>query len=199
MRKQCVLFLLLAASLGLVACGESNAVVEDSHPLSNSWAAINLTVTGPEADHDKRKECIEEAHAAGVNISPTAPIAATVFLSDQGNKVVLPSGERPLGKWTSRAVCRVALAYALDLDRLVKVGKNDPVGCKELGGVQGDDQGFAFFVVNPGSYEGALAALQFNAHARGANYVVMDVARQVMVNFSINGRAYQCPTAPPGT
>jgi hypothetical protein len=66
-----------------------------------------------------------------------------------------------------------------------------------VGPVQGDDQGYAFFVVQIGSYEAALAALQFSARMRGANYVVMDLARQVGLNFSINGRAFRCEAPPP--
>jgi hypothetical protein len=142
------------------------------------------------------KACYEEAHQWGLNIGPSQTVA-TLFLSDQGNRVDTAGGPRPLGKWSSKAVCRVALSYAVGLDQMVKVGKMEPGGCAEVGPVQGDDQGYAFFVVQIGSYEAALAALQFNARMRGANYVVMDIARQVGLNFSINGRAFRCEAAPP--
>jgi hypothetical protein len=156
---------------------------------------VQLTLAGPAAG-DKRKACLEEAHNWGLNIGPSQ-VAATLFLSDQGNRVDLPIGPRPLGKWSAKAVCRVALAYAVGLDRMVRVARVEPQGCQEVGPVQGDDQGYAFFVVQIGSYEAALAALQFSARMRGANYVVMDLARQVGLNFSINGRAFRCEAPPP--
>jgi len=188
------ILILAACSIALLSCGRSRNRAAAAAPLTNAWAAVALKVEGPESNADKAAACVEEAHRFGVNIDADAPSSATLYLGGDGNRVTLASGNRSFGKISMRALCRLSLAYALELDKRVKVNKTEPTGCEELGAVQGEDQGYAFFGVNPGSYEAALAAIQFSANERGANYVVIDVAREVGMNFSISGRAFKCAT-----
>ena len=66
-----------------------------------------------------------------------------------------------------------------------------------VGSLEGSDQGFAFFVVEPASYEAALATMQFNALRMGANFVSVDVVRQLGLLTTLNGRGFDCTNAPP--
>src|SRR6185369_8612001 len=99
--------------------------------------------------------------------------------------------ERMIGKWSSPAVCRVALAMVTRLDERVRQANGQaPPGCRMLGTVDGEDRGYAFFVVQMASYEAAVASMQFSALRLGANFISVDVVRQVGLITTLNGRAF---------
>lgn len=199
LRMRTSVWSLLLFPVWIFGCAESNsAAVPDNQPLPGAWASVALTVAGPAANNDKRRTCAAEARRAGIELSPTAQLQATIFLSDQGNYVTTPRGNRQLGMWTTDAVCRVALGVITDLDERVQVGRGDPPGCRILGSVQGDDRGFAiFFSVVPGSYEAAQTGAQLAALQLGGNFVVIDVVRQIGLSVAVNGRALACGGPPP--
>jgi hypothetical protein len=195
----------LAVSMFLVfmGCGETMPlVISDPMPPGGAWVDISMTVMGPAANREKQKICMEEARNAGVRLVEGAPVGAALFLSDEGNRLSFADGrpERMLGKWSAKAVCRVAISLAARLDDRVRTsnGQNPP-GCRMVGSVEGSDQGYAFFVVEPASYEAALATMQFNALRMGANFVSVDVVRQLGLLTTLNGRAFDCTNAPPAT
>jgi CubicO group peptidase (beta-lactamase class C family) len=191
------LFVLLVVA----GCGESKPfVITDTLPPSAAWAELSLTISGPGANGDKRNDCLQEARTAGVLLREGAPMAAQLYLSDEGNRLSFGDGrpERALGKWTAKAVCRVAIAWGTRTDERVQTANNQvPGGCQMLGSVEGQDQGYAFFVVQPGSYEAAQAAMQFAALRMGGNFVSVDVVRQIGLITALNGRAFRCEAAAP--
>jgi hypothetical protein len=204
MKRILVLALLVAAGCGAEV---SQTVITDPAPPGGAWGEIALTVTGPGANNDKRKACMQEARNAGVRLREGSPTAAALYLADDGNRLSFADGrpERPLGKWTARAVCRVAISIVLRLDERVRTANGQaPPQCRMLGTVEGQDQGYAFFVVQLGSYEAALAQMQISALRMGGNFVSVDVVRQLGLITSLNGRAFDCgggpqsPNAPPG-
>jgi hypothetical protein len=185
-------------------CGSSGPmVITDTMPPGGAWGEVALTLLGPGADGDKRKVCIEEARNAGVVLREGAPIAAALYLADEGNRLSFADGrpERQLGKWTAKAVCRVAIGMVMRIDERVPTANGQPPSqaCRMLGTVEGQDQGYAFFVVQMGSYEAALASMQFSALRMGANFVAVDAIRQVGLITALNGRAFDCGQAPPPT
>ena len=177
-------------------------VITDTMPPGGSWGEVALTLVGPAANSDKRKACINEARAVGVTLREGAPNAAALYLADEGNRLSFADGrpERQLGKWSAAAVCRVAIGMVLKLDERVHTANGvAPNGCRMLGTVEGQDQGYAFFVVQLGSYEAALASMQFAALRMGGNFVSVDAMRQLGLITSLNGRAFDCGAAPPPT
>jgi hypothetical protein len=184
----------------IFGCAENlPVVITDTMPPAGAWAEVSLTLTGPAADRDKRKVCTQEARNAGITLREGAPVAAALYLSDEGNRVSFADGrpERPVGKWTSPAVCRVALSLATRLDERVRTANGQaPAGCRMVGTVDGEDRGYAFFVVQMASYEAAVAQMQFAALRLGGNFVSVDVVRQVGLITTLNGRAFDCGAAP---
>jgi hypothetical protein len=191
----------LVPFLCFFGCAENlPLVVTDTMPPGGAWADVALTMTGPAANGDKRKECIKEAREAGIRLREGAPVAAALYLSDDGNRLSFADGrpEKMLGKWTMPAVCRVALAMTTRLDERVRQANGQaPPGCNMVGTVNGEDRGYAFFVVQMASYEAAIAQMQFSALRMGANFVSVDVVRQVGLITTLNGRAFNCGAPPP--
>jgi hypothetical protein len=189
--------------LCILGCGEAlPLVVSDPMPPGGAWADVSLTLTGPAANKDKRKVCTDEARQAGIRLREGAPIAAALYLADDGNRLSFADGrpERMLGKWTTPAVCRVALAMITRLDERVRQANGQaPPNCRMLGTVDGEDRGYAFFVVQMASYEAAVASMQFAALRLGGNFISVDVVRQVGLITTLNGRAFDCGAAPPAT
>jgi hypothetical protein len=174
-------------------------VVTDTMPPGGAWAELSLTITGPAASRDKRKVCIDEARAAGIRLREGAPVAAALYLADDGNRISFADGrpERMVGKWTTPAVCRVALSLATRLDERVRQANGQsPPGCRMLGSVDGEDRGYAFFVVQMPSYEAAVATMQFSTLRLGGNFLSVDVVRQLGLITTLNGRAFDCGAAP---
>src|SRR5262249_17885161 len=121
-------------------------------------------------------------------------------LSDDGNRISFADGrpERTIGKWTTPAVCRVALAMITHVDERVRQANGQsPPGCRMLGTVEGQDTGYAFFVVQMASYEAAVAAMQFAALRMGGDFISIDVVRQIGLTTALNGRAFICGAPPP--
>jgi len=155
-----------------------------------TWTNVSLTVSGSEADDDKRKSCVEEAHTAGIQLVAGAPIAGTLYFLDENDYLDTgaPGGKITFGAMGSNATCKLALAKLVNLDTVVPMSKQEPKDCKPIGGVEGSDSGF----LHPGSYEAAVVEAQFMVRARGGNFFVQDAVRQEATHVVINGRGYLC-------
>ena len=202
MPSKAYLLPLLLPLFSVLSCAESGLplVVTDSMPPANFWADVSMTITGPGANREKRKVCTDEARNAGVRLREGAPVAAAIFLADEGNRISFADGrpERMVGKWTTPAVCRVAIAMITRIDERVRQANGQaPPNCRMLGTVEGQDTGFAFFTIQMASYEAAVAAMQFSALRMGGNFVSVDVVRQVGLTTALNGRAFDCSGAAP--
>ncbi len=189
-------------SFALGGCAESKpmVVINDTMPPGGAWGEASLTLVGPAANGDKQKACINEARNAGVRLREGAPAAAALYLADEGNRLSFGDGrpERTLGKWSAQAVCRVAISYVMRLDERVRSANGQaPPECRMLGSVEGEDRGYAFFVVQLGSYEAALASMQFATLRLGGNFVSVDAVRQLGLITSLSGRAFDCGPQPP--
>lgn len=192
---------ILLPFLCVFGCAENlPLVVTDTMPPGGAWADVSLTITGPASSGDKRKACVEEARIAGIRLREGAPVAAALYLADEGNRVSFADGrpERMVGKWSMPAVCRVVLAMVTRMDERVRqANAQSPPNCRMLGSVDGEDRGYAFFVVQMPSYEAAVATMQFSTLRMGGNFLSVDVVRQVGLITTLNGRAFACEMAQP--
>ena len=180
------------ALLSLAAChrnkGPQGPVLLQSND-PQTWISVSLTVSGSEADDDKRKSCVDEAHDAGIQLVAGAPVAGTLYFLDENDYLEIPGQPNTkFGAMGSNATCKQALAKLVNLDTVVPMSKADPKDCKPLGAVEGSDSGF----MHPGSYEAAEIEAQFAVHAKGGNYFVQDAVRTEATRVVINGRGFQC-------
>jgi len=182
-----------SALLTISACRHKHdgPMLLQSPPEPQTWTSVALTVAGSEADDDKRKSCVEEAHTAGIQLAAGAPIAGTLYFLDENDYLESPSvpnGKIVFGAMGSNATCKLALSKLVQLDTIVPMSKQEPKDCKPIGSVEGSDTGF----FHPGSYEAAVVEAQFMVRARGGNFFVQDAVRQEATHVVINGRGYQC-------
>jgi hypothetical protein len=205
--------LFAAIALAFVGCaGARPTVLVDPMPPGGAWQDVSLTVTGPDANDKKREICISEARGAGIRLRDGAPVAANLYLDKNNNRLMYSDGrpEIMLGPWTTPAVCRVAIAGAINLDGRVKTAANDGemASCRQVGMVRGEDRGaiipFAFKPVLA-SQEAAMAAMKLAAMRLKANYVVLEPISNMMMGVSaslsiaVAARAFECAGAPAPT
>jgi hypothetical protein len=201
------------AALAIAGCAAATpTVIVDPMPPGGAWQDVSLIVTGPKANDKKREICMSEARSAGVRLREGAPLSITLYLDGDNNRVQFRDG-RPdmmLGQWTIQAVCRVAIAGAINLDDRVKTALNnsDLSSCRQVGVVRGDDQG-AIIPFSPrpvlASQEAAMASMKLAALRMKANYVAIEPLSNMMMavgsrlSATVAGRAYECALAPPPT
>jgi hypothetical protein len=160
-------------------------------PQPNAWVTVSLTVAGPESDDNKRNSCLEEAHAAGIQLANGAPTAGTLNFMDHDDYLEMadaPNGRYVFGAMGSNATCKLALARLVKLDQIVQMSKAEPQGCQQLGMVEGSDSGF----FHPGSYEAAVIEAQFKVRALGGNRFVQDAMQLMGTRVVVNGRGFRC-------
>jgi hypothetical protein len=135
-----------------------------------------------------------------------------LYLDKDNNRLQFKDGrpEVMLGQWTAQAVCRVAIADAINLDDRVRTAgnNNEVASCRQVGMVRGADQGaivpFSFKPVLA-SQEAAIAQMKMQALHLKANYVALEAFSNVMMSVgpglsaSVAARAYECATAPTPT
>jgi hypothetical protein len=83
---------------------------------------ININVTGPDADEDKREKCTRMGREAGVIMDPGAPIQGTLILADNGNRLSImvngaPVREEQKPGWGMEQLCNDALLQLLSVAR----------------------------------------------------------------------------------
>jgi hypothetical protein len=205
--------LLAAIAVAFAGCASTKpTVLVDPMPPGSAWQDVSLIVTGPAANAKKREICINEARSAGVRLRDGAPAAANLYLDKDNNRLTYGDGrpETMLGPWTAQAVCRVAIAGAIDLDERVKTAANDAdiSSCRQVGMVRGEDRGaiipFAFKPVLA-SQEAAMAAMKLAALRLKANYIALEPISNMMMgvstslSFVVAARAFACASAPAPT
>jgi hypothetical protein len=205
--------LIAPLAFALVGCAATKpAVLVDPMPPGAAWQDVSLVVAGPEANDKKRDICITEARGAGIRLRDGAPAGAHLYLDKDNNRVSFSDGrpETMLGAWTAQAVCRVAIAGAVNLDERVKTAasNSDVSSCRALGMVRGEDRGaiipFAFKPVLA-SQEAAMAAMKLAAMRLKANYVVIEPMSAMMMavatplSLVVAAKAYECASAPAPT
>jgi hypothetical protein len=113
---------LWAAGFG---CGEDAPERKPSEMLAN-WQGppprININVTGPDSDEDKRRTCQEIAQKSGLVLDPMAPIQGTLILADNGNRLSIsvngmPTSEVQKPGWSMDALCNDAILQLLSVAR----------------------------------------------------------------------------------
>jgi hypothetical protein len=210
MRRKCILAPLVLAFVG--CAGSASTVIVDPMPPGGAWGDVSLIVTGPAANDKKREICISEARSAGIRLRDGAPLGATLYLDKDNNRLQYRDGrpETMLGSWTAQAVCRVAIANAINLDERVKTATSngDLSSCRQIGMVRGDDRGaiipFSFKPVLA-SQEAAMASMKLAALRLKANFVAIEPISNMMMavgstlSATVAARAYDCATAPPAT
>lgn len=160
-----------------------------------AWATVSLTLDGTGATENRRRDCREEAHTAGIQLAAVSPIRGTLYFVEPDN--YLEGTDVPkyvFGKMRGGATCKIALAKLTKLDALVPMTKNEPTGCKSVGAVDGSDVwGF-----NGASYEAAVVEAQFKVRAAGGNLFVADAMEQQGPHgqkIVVHGRGFACPAA----
>jgi len=186
-------FALLAVVVLSAAChhgAQGPVLLTSTSPEPRPWITVSLIVAGSQANDNKRKSCLDEAHSAGIQLAPGAQVAATLYFLDRDDYLEGPGVPRfVFGAMGSDATCKLALGKLTKLDQLVQVAKIDPVDCKSTGSVEGSD--FGFF--HPGSYDAAVVEAQFKVRAAGGNRFVLDASRQQGTRIIVNGRGFLCP------
>ena len=153
------------------------------------WATVSLTVAGSEADDDKRKSCVEEAHTAGIQLAGGAPVAGTLYFLDHDDYLEIPGAPNTVfTAMGSNAECKLALGKLTKIETLVPMSKADPSGCKPTGSVEGSDSGF----FHPGNYDAAVVEAQFKVRSQGGTVFIMDTSRQEATRIIVNGRGFAC-------
>jgi hypothetical protein len=186
--KATTLALVVLVSTG---CRRTSGPVLLQSPASQQppWTTVSLTVSGDEADDDKRESCVEEARNAGIQLTAGAPTAGTLYFLDHDDYLeIVGAPNYVFGAMGSNAVCKIALARLTRLDTLVRMVKGDPTGCEPVGSVEGTDTGFLL----PGSYDAAIVEAQFKVRMQGGNLFVQDATRQQATRVVVNGRGFRC-------
>jgi Domain of unknown function (DUF4156)/Short C-terminal domain len=73
----------------------------------------------------------------------------------------------------------------------VRIGKLEPLGCRELGTVYGSGGGGPY-TSSQTKLESAQNELRNQTAGKGGNYVVMDVSSADQRGLTLSGRAFQC-------
>jgi hypothetical protein len=105
--------------LPLLALGCGDEPERRNDQLLAGWQGppphVNVVVTGPDADNDKRERCGRIAQRAGMVVDPMAPVQATLELADNRNRLVVVSRTRgmlraePRPGWDMEHLCNDAL------------------------------------------------------------------------------------------
>lgn len=184
------------ASVVLVGCTYSPGLLQSPKHEPAGWTTVSLTLEGETWTNQSAEICMEEAHEAGITLAPGAALAGTLVLNDTDkNYLVTASAPRyPIPEANPRTACRLALARLVDLDKLVRIGKDDPPSsCEMIGRADGADSGW----LGQGSFAAAVAQAQFKVRAQGGNLFVQDLARGSATTKSasdvrVDGRAFRC-------
>jgi hypothetical protein len=118
--------LLWAAGFG---CGEDSSDRKPSAMLAG-WQGppprININVTGPEADDDKRQTCQNIARENGLMLDPMAPVQGNLILADQNRLAITVNGmmvrEDPKPGSSMDSLCNDALLALLSVARSAPQG-----------------------------------------------------------------------------
>jgi hypothetical protein len=114
--------MLWAAGMG---CGDDASERRPSEMLAG-WQGppprININVTGPDADGDKRERCARVARDNGIIFDPAAPVQGTLTLAGNGNRLSIsvngaPMREEPKPDWGMDQLCNDAILQLLSAAR----------------------------------------------------------------------------------
>jgi hypothetical protein len=119
--------LLWAAGFG---CGDDAPERRPSEMLAG-WQGppprININVTGPDSDDDKRERCSRIARDNGIMVDPMAPVQGTLILADSGNRLSISANgmmvrEDPKPGWSMDQLCNDAILQLLSVARSANQG-----------------------------------------------------------------------------
>jgi hypothetical protein len=189
MNKAALIALVLAACHHHKQEVSGPVLLQSKTAETQPWITVSLTISGTEADDDKRDSCMDEAHEAGIQLQAGAPISGTLYFMDHDDYVEGPGTPKTVfGAMGSNGTCVLALAKLTKIDELVPMSKAEPAGCKPVGSVEGSNAGF----MHRGSYDAAVVDAQFKARAAGGDKYVQDVTRDEGTRVIVNGRAFKC-------